>query len=203
MSRIPETLLFLPGASGNRGLWQPISDRLMHPAKRKFIGWPGFGGVPADPTVDGFDALIRLVRRELTEPVAIFAQSMGGTIALSLALEMPELITHLVLSVTAGGIDVAALGAADWRPEFRRENPDFPPWFENARIDLTDKLGNIQIPTLLLWGNADAISPVAVGQRLQQLLPRAELIVVDGGMHDLAAVHATELVAPIQRHLNQ
>ncbi len=203
MSRIPETILFLPGASGNTRFWQPLSDRLCHSAKRKFIGWPGFGGIPVAPRIDGFDALLGIVLAELTEPVAIFAQSMGGTIALRATLAKPQFVTHLVLAVTSGGIDAASLGAADWRPEFRRENPHLPRWFDDDRVDLTDQLAAIDVPVLLLWGNADRISPLAVGKRLQELLPNAELIVVDGGTHDLASTHADELREPIRRHLEK
>jgi len=201
MSRSPTKLLFLPGALGNTRFWRPVSEHLSHPARRKFIGWPGFGGVPSDPRITGLDALLAMVLSELTEPVAIFAQSMGGTLALGAALALPQFVTHLVLSVTSGGLDVASLGGADWRPEFRRENPDLPHWFEDARVDLTSRLRSIDIPVLLLWGNADPISPIAVGKRLQELLPNSELIVVEGGTHDLASTRAEELREPILRHL--
>lgn len=51
------------------------------------------------------------------------------------------------------------------------------------------------MPVLLLCGDADPISPVAVGRRLAELLPRAELVVIPGGTHDLVCDRAAE-VAP-------
>ena len=38
MTQSAETLLFLPGASGDTRLWQPLSDRLQHPGRRRFLG---------------------------------------------------------------------------------------------------------------------------------------------------------------------
>jgi len=203
MTPASETLLFLPGASGDATLWKPLSDRLPHPARRRFLGWPGFGGLPPAPDVNGLADLARRVAAEITGPVDIFAQSMGGVIALLMALEKPSLMQHLVLSVTSGGIDLSGLGAFDWRPEFRKHNPGLPSWFENERWDLAGRLPEIRIPVLLLWGDADPISPVAIGERLRQLLPDAELVVVPGGTHDLVRERVEEIVPQVMRHLGK
>lgn len=137
-----------------------------------------------------------MVAAKINQPTALIAQSMGGAIAVRVALEKPELITHLVLAVTSGGIDVAALGGENWRPSFHESNPHLPRWFSTYQEDLSAKLPTILIPTLLLWGDSDPISPVCVGERLAFLLPSAHLHVVEGGDHDLAETHASE-IAPL------
>jgi pimeloyl-ACP methyl ester carboxylesterase len=63
-------------------------------------------------------------------------------------------------------------------------------------------MASIAAPVLLLWGDADSISPIAVGRRLLELLPNARLHVVKGGGHDLAVTHADEVAAIIQEHLD-
>jgi len=56
-------------------------------------------------------------------------------------------------------------------------------------------------PTLLVWSDADGISPLGVGQRLAEILPRAELVVIPRVDHMFARDHA-DLVAPhVLRHL--
>jgi poly(3-hydroxyoctanoate) depolymerase len=194
-------LLFLPGASGNTEFWKPVAAHLRHPGARGFVAWPGFGAVPADPGVRGVSDLVARVVREMAGPVDLLAQSMGGVIAVRAALERPALVRHLVLSVTSGGVDMAALGAADWRVEHPRRNPGVPSWFVDEREDLAKRLPEIEVPVLLLWGDADPISPVAVGRRLAELFPRAELVVVPGGTHDLVLERAAEIAPRIEAHL--
>jgi poly(3-hydroxyoctanoate) depolymerase len=198
-----EAWLFLPGAGGDTTLWHPVSAGLRHGVPRYFFGWPGFGGAPEDASVRGLDDLVEQVVARITGPVVLFAQSMGGLIALRAALARPERVRAMVLSVTSGGLDMRALGATDWRPQFAQRNPGAPRWFLDAKDDLTPHLHRISAPALLLWGDVDPISPVAVGRRLAQLLPRTELVVVPGGNHDLVSERAHEILPHIERHLRR
>lgn len=193
---MPSQILFLPGALGRTQLWEPVADLLSCAAHKEHVGWPGFSSIPSNPLVNGIDDLVEMVLAKVDRPTALVAQSMGGAIAARAALEKPELITHLVLAATSGGIDVAALGGKDWRPSFIESNPRLPLWFATYQEDLSARLPTIRIPTLLLWGDSDPISPVRVGEHLASLLPRARLYVVEAGDHDLAETHATE-VAPL------
>lgn len=199
---MPSRILFLPGASGRTQLWEPTANLLTCQAHKEHIGWPGFGSMPEDPRVSGIDDLVEMVLAKVDRPTALVAQSMGGVIAVRVALQRPDLITHLVLAVTSGGINVAALGAEDWRPSFLESNPRLPRWFSSYREDLSAKLPALCIPTLLLWGDADPISPVAVGERLASILPCARLHVFEGGDHDLAETHAAEVAPLIDAFLN-
>jgi pimeloyl-ACP methyl ester carboxylesterase len=201
MTDASESLIFLPGASGNREFWKPVSAGLRHPGARRFMTWPGFGGAPPEPGVGGIDDLVARVTREIKGPVALLAQSMGGVVAVRAALEKPHLVRRLVLSVTSGGIDVTSLGATDWRPTFIKNNPGLPSWFVDERHDLTARIREITIPVLLLWGDADPISPVAVGRRLAELFPNSRLVVFAGGTHDLVLERADEVVHHVERHL--
>jgi len=196
-------LIFLPGASGRRDIWKPVSERLQLSAARSFMGWPGFGDVPPAPNVCGLDDLVARVIAELDQPTALLAQSMGGVIAVRAALAKPEYVKRLVLAVTSGGIDVRGLGGEAWQAGFARANPQLPRWFVDDQQDLTVQLEHLHIPTLLLWGDADPISPVTVGRRLLALLPQAELRIVSGGDHDLVSTYAEQVAPYIQQHLSE
>jgi pimeloyl-ACP methyl ester carboxylesterase len=197
----PSTLFFLPGASGLTEFWQPAADLLDYPARQVHVTWPGFGGVASDPGIRGIDDLVARIVADIDQPSALIAQSMGGVVAILAALQKPELVTHLVLSVTSGGMDMAGFDAEDWRPAIRAGHPGLPDWFTGYQEDLTPRLSALRIPTLLLWGDADPISPVKVGERLASLLPQAELHVFPGGDHGVGCTLAS-LVAPlIDRHL--
>lgn len=192
----PTQLLFLPGAGGSPRFWQPVADRLVHPAARRLLGWPGFGEEPCDPHVQGMQDLVRRVVSQIDQPTALIAQSMGGVIAVQAALECPARVTHLVLAATSGGVDMSGLPADDWRPAYLAANPDAPRWFAEDASDMSAALGGVARPVLLLWGDADPISPVGVGHRLQALLPNSQMHVLAGGAHDF--VHAmAPRVAPL------
>lgn len=47
------------------------------------------------------------------------------------------------------------------------------------RHNLADKLHEIKVPTLLVWGNQDIITPPFVGEKFKELIPHAELFLLD------------------------
>ena len=198
----PRRLLFLPGAGADPAFWRPLGDRLPAVWTKRYFGWPGLGDQPPDPAVNSIADLVAMVEAELTPgPVDLLAQSMGGVVALQVALHHPDKVRRLVLTATSGGVDVADLTRFDWRANYRRNYPSAAPWITNERPDLTGQIPRIDSPTLLLWGDSDPISPVAVGQRLVALLPDARLHVAKGADHDLAETHAAELAPLIEAHL--
>ena len=197
-----QRLLFLPGAGADPEFWTPLADRLPASWDKVRFGWPGLGGQPADPQINGFDDLVRLVEARLgPEPVDLLAQSMGGAVAMAVTLRNPDKVRRLVLTVTSGGVDVEGLGGANWRETYRRNNPAAAHWITVARPDFTERLTQVGQPVLLVWGDADPISPPAVGERLQALLPNAVLKVLPGGDHDLAHSRADEIAPWVLEHL--
>jgi pimeloyl-ACP methyl ester carboxylesterase len=199
--RQAERVLFLPGASGDREFWKPVADRVQHSGDKVLLGWPGFGSNPEDPSIKSLDDLFQSVLLLIDRPVDLVAQSMGGVLAVRAALKAPELVRHLVLTATSGGIDVSRFGAADWREQDRRNRPAAPDWFARDRSDFSPRLSEVKAPALLIWSDADPISPLAVGRYLVAMLPRAELVVLHGTDHMFARDRAEEIAPRIERHL--
>ncbi len=52
-----------------------------------------------------------------------------------------------------------------------------------AETDLSDLLPDIAVPTLLMWGDSDARSPLTVAHQFQQAIPDTELVVIQGAGH--------------------
>lgn len=189
-------IMFLPGAGGDPAFWRPVGDRLPPDWEKVYFGWPGLGNQAAEPFVRGFDDLVDRVVAQLGRPADLVAQSMGGIVAVRVALEHPEKVQRLVLTATSGGVDVAGLGGAEWRPDYRRQFPHAAEWILRERPDHTAEISRIAAPTLLVWGDRDPVSPVAVAEHLASLLPNATVSVIAGGDHDLAWDRADE-VAPL------
>lgn len=191
--------LFLPGAAGSASFWKPAARSAG--LDGVFLNWPGLGDEPADPRVNSIDDLVAMVLDHMAEPVNIVAQSMGGAVAIMAALAQPAKVNRLVLAVTSGGIPVVDLGGSEWRANYRRRFPHAGRWIAAPVPDLSSQISSITAPTLLLWGDDDPISPVAVGKRLENLLPNASLHVIPGADHDLAQTHADSVGDLIRQHL--
>jgi pimeloyl-ACP methyl ester carboxylesterase len=189
-------IFFLPGAGASPDFWKPVGALLPAEWAKEYFGWPGLGDQPHDPAIRSFDDLVRLVEARIDGPVDLVAQSAGGVIAARLALARPDLVRRLVLTVTSAGIDMAGLGVTDWRPNYRKSFPRAAEWITTPGAAPDLPVERITAPTLLIWGDADAISPLAVGRHLERRIPNAQLHLVPGGDHDLAVKHAA-LVAPL------
>lgn len=72
--------------------------------------------------------------------------------------------THEERQTAAWDREMAAL--LSWKPYMH--NPKLP-----------DLMGQVKVPTLIVWGKQDAIVPVNCGELYQQAIPDAKLIVID------------------------
>lgn len=190
-------LIFLPGASGSRSFWVLLIEHLSNysiceKALKNVIAYPEFDGDPPHPEVNSFHDLQDYVLKQIQEPSIVIAQSMGGIFAVQAALQKPKDIQALVLIATSGGIDLSPFDVADWRQNYQKQF-QVPSWFVDHQQSLDDELHQIQCPILLIWGDDDSISPVAVGQYLKSKFKYAQLYIIEHGQHDLANVYASEV----------
>jgi pimeloyl-ACP methyl ester carboxylesterase len=79
-----------------------------------------------------------------------------------------DLIRH-----AAGSLAGNANRARSWAKAARR-------WPSGAQPDLLDAYPLIDVPTLLLWADRDAMHPLAIAEEALDLLPDAQLRVLDG-----------------------
>jgi 2-hydroxy-6-oxonona-2,4-dienedioate hydrolase len=194
-------ILFLPGSGASPDFWKPAGSLLPADWPKEYFGWPGIGRQPPDPAIKSLDDLIAMVVAKMDAPVDLVAQSMGGVIAVRIALAHPQLVRRLVLTVTSGGVDMAAFGSSDWRADYRKTFPNAAEWIYEPRAAAPLPVDRITAPTLLIWGEVDPISPVAVGKHLQSRIANSRLHVVPGGDHDVAQTHAKDVAGLIERHL--
>lgn len=196
-------LIFLPGASGSISFWQPLIEKLPQHYQKKIIGYPSFGDTPESVEVKNFEDLTDYVLNQINEESVIIAQSMGGIFAVAAALQKSQLVKGLVLIATSGGISLERFNVQDWREAYRQAFLKYPDWFVTTNINYEEFLSDINVETLLIWGDQDPVSPVEVGTYLNQKFENSTLYVVKNGDHQLAEKHADEVAVQIKDYLKK
>lgn len=169
--------------------------------------------------VDLADVIAAFLRQVTDGPFDLVGESAGSPVALWLTLNHPDLVEKLVL------VAPPALGPAHRPSFGSTEEllqmlyGDAPDWSEppsNADEDrrarnssanaprfrsleatqaLLAKLPEVKVPTLLLWGTEDRISPPDMGASYRKLIPNAYRVYVHGAAHSLPVAAGPRFVS--------
>ncbi|HLH24543.1 MAG TPA: alpha/beta fold hydrolase [Chloroflexota bacterium] len=199
-------VVLVHGLSGSTRWWARNVGPLAERFRVYVVDLIGFGGSRAASRFALREAtghLVRWMDRLALDRASVIGHSMGGFIAADLAADVPARVDHLVL------VDAVALplGRTRWRQavgllhglwrlpvgflpillaDAHRAGPAtiLRAAHELLAADIQAKLARVAAPTLLIWGERDAIVPVELGERLARALPRARLVVLPGAGHN-------------------
>jgi 2-succinyl-6-hydroxy-2,4-cyclohexadiene-1-carboxylate synthase len=125
-----ETVVLLHGFAGTRRGWDRVADRLAAERYRPLaLDLRGHGDARARRPVT-FEACVADVAAAAPPRFVLCGYSMGGRIALRLALEQPERVARLVLVASTAGID-----DADRRAERRAADERLAADIESGTIE--------------------------------------------------------------------
>lgn len=164
------------------------------------------------------------------EKTILIGHSNGGRISLAFSLKYPELVERLILINSAGiyhnelpvrlkrwafgtlarlgkkltpfkGVRNAFYGLArvsdykDAAPQMRKTMINL------ISTDLAHELHKITIPTLIIWGARDKITPLSDGKLMNKLIPTSRLYIVKSARHSPQFTHPKEVCAEIVKSM--
>lgn len=144
---------------------------------------------------------------DVDEPMVLVGHSLGGAVALEIALSRPDLVSGLVLASTGArlpvpddaiaridedfGAECARMVEQSWlhhEPELIRRGTNSvismgPEALMNDYLsardhDVRGRLGSLDIPALVLSGESDRLVPPWLSEELADELPLASLVVI-------------------------
>ena len=206
-----EPVVLLHGLMSEMDHWDATLDALAPRCRVLAPALPIFDAEQAEASIEGLtDYVHRFLRALSIERAVVGGNSLGGHLALELALTHPERVSGLILTGSSGLFERSFTRGVPHVPttEFVRDkmqeifyDPTLvtPGWVESVRRilitrayalrlvhvarsakrgNLEDRLGAIRVPTLLVWGKDDRVTPIDVAERFRALIPEAELVTI-------------------------
>ncbi len=206
-----EPVLLLHGLMGEMDHWEASLIALEDACRAMALSLPLFD--PAVPAVSlpELTSYVQHFLDVLDFPTAVVGgNSLGGHLALELALSRPDRVSGLILAGSSGLFERGFSRGVPHRPtsEYVRQkmtevlyDPDLvtPEWVERIRRIVTDRalarrvvclaasakrhslaarLPEIRVPTLLIWGRDDRVTPLEVARRFHALIPDSTLVLL-------------------------
>ncbi|HUH13208.1 MAG TPA: alpha/beta hydrolase [Longimicrobiales bacterium] len=203
-------VVLLHGLCGSHRWWRYTLPALTPHFRVHVPELVGFGRTTAARPHPSLAEMARVVTEWIAGleegPVALVGHSMGGQVAIHLAVREDPPLRRLVLTAAAGvprPLSLAQLPRmlAQVVPPRRWGSPAFLPTIAadvlrtgprttlaaTHRIltdDVRPLLPSVRVPTLLLWGELDPLVPVADGRVMRDAIPDARLVVLSGAAHN-------------------
>lgn len=195
------TILFLHGWGGDVNSFAPISQYFTRACDEN--GKPYQVLIPTLPyppteiyTLENYaDDIDRFLQEHQVARCVVVAHSFGARLVAVLNARHPKLFTKIIITGGAGLPPRWRFGVwlkirwcklcrrLRWRvprgsADYRVLDDNGKRTFQNIiQRDLTDEIGQITVPTLLIWGARDRATPLDQCRRWQKLIPQAQTII--------------------------
>lgn len=198
-----KTLLYLHGNGINIGANVAHANRFHQQGfSVLLIDYRGYGRSQGSPTEsrvyqDAATAWDYLVKRHQPSKIFIYGHSLGGAVAIDLAVQHPEAAGLIVDSSFTSIADIAKLQGKFWM---------FPiDLILNQRFDSISKVRLLQIPVLFIHGTADLQVPAVMSQQLYAAAPEPrQLFLVSGAGHNnTAEIAGVQYFQAVQKLVEQ
>lgn len=215
----------------NQTKWQPLTDALQQVGIHStFLPIPGLD-TKLDTPWQLSDYITWLQDQLTNDQaVWLLGHSFGGQLATRFAATHPQLVEKLILIDSSGIRDrsawltlkrglfwlLAKVGKSVTRSPWARSalyrlarEKDYfqanPILRQTMTAVLKDEIiadaQKISCPTLIIWGQRDAVTPLHLGKQLAKLIPHSQFEVIEGARHSPHFTHLTTVVKLVSAFL--
>lgn len=208
-----KNLVFLHGWGLSSKIFEPIIYRLKNDFEVYSLDLPGFGSSPINKPMilkDYAEMVFDFLKKNKIEKPTIIGHSFGGAVAAKLAILHPESISKLIL-VAASAVRqprrkmifikktadilkpllpkkirklILKILGYDKTDYAQIKSSELKETFKNViKEDLRPHFHLIKTPTLVIWGEKDAITPFIEGELIAKSIPNAKLAIIKNAGH--------------------
>jgi pimeloyl-ACP methyl ester carboxylesterase len=211
-----EPVVFVHGSGWNSGMWYKQRDYLQSFMEIVLLDLPGHGQSPGDgcDSVEEYrDEVYRTIDRLDVRDCYLAGHSLGGAVAMSLALAYPDVLKGIVLIGTGARLRVlpqilqgirkdkektidtvvALAFSKAASPALRTHDRDetmkcradviYKDFSACDRFDIMDSVRTLRIPALIVCGTDDALTPPKYSHYLNRALENSRLILLEDSGH--------------------
>ncbi len=211
-----EAVVLLHGLMGEMDHWAPVLEILKGVCRATAPSLPIFDGALSEASLDELARhVVRVLDALRIERAVVGGNSLGGHVALTMALTRPERVSGVILTGSSGLFERGFARNVPHAPtaeyvRMKMEEIFYDPgivtdaWVEAVRRVVTTRatalrvlqfaraakrdsleprLPQVRVPTLLVWGKEDRITPMEVAERFHALIPHSELVYVTNCGH--------------------
>jgi len=208
-----KTLVFLHGWGATAKIFNTVFYYLKDEFNIRYFDLPGFGNTPIEKVMtlkDYAEFVYKFLKKNNIKEPIIIGHSFGGAIAVKLSLLHPKSISKLIL-VSASAVrqprrkmlllkklaDVLKPLLPKKLRKFilkilRLDKTDYAQ-IDSQKLketfkkiineDLSPYLSSVKIPTLVIWGEKDIVTPLKEGEIIAKSIPNAKLSVIKNAGH--------------------
>lgn len=224
------TILILHGWGSCAARWQKVKELLEKKGLKVFVpDLPGFGQEPPPATAWNIDNYVEWVRdfagKNNLSRFFLSGHSFGGSVAAKYSLRYPENIEKLFLASSAG------IRKKTGKKEFfKKISPLFRSFSLLRRIfyrffiksdyqytsgvmrktylnvineDISELFSQIKVPTVVIWGEKDDITPIADAYFINKEIKNSKLEIIPGIGHRIRLEAPEILVEKILTFINE
>lgn len=203
-----EPVVLLHGLMGRMDHWEAVLEHLGDQCRPMALSLPIFDARLGEVSIPELARHVARFLDALDIPRAVVGgNSLGGHVALELALSCPDRVSGLILAGSSGLFERGFTRGVPRRPtaDYVRAKLEevvydralvTPAWVESVREvantrscalrlvrfakaakrhSIADRLPALRLPTLLVWGMNDVVTPPDVGHRFNALIAASQL----------------------------